>query len=415
MAETGGQQGFPREFPGVHYYGAEEEEAALRVIRGKSPFRYYGANFLAEADSLEKEFARFMGRKYAQAVSCCTNGLYSSMAALGVGPGQEVLVPGFFWVATASAIVRAGAIPVLVEVDDSFTMDPADLERKITPKTRAIMPVHMCGVPSHMPAIMELARKRGIAVVEDCAQAIGATLHGTRTGAFGDLAVFSFQMNKNITAGEGGIVVTDDERLYQRVNAAHDVGVPWINGLPVQESEHCMWGVGGRMTELGAAIVRVQLRKLDQIVTHMHETKRRIKEALRGLAGVTWRRVDDPAGDSGPFILAMFPDATSAAAMARQASARGLTAAHLPDYGLHVYYNVRALVNRCSHSPDGWPWTHPANVTLLRQYGKGALPQTDALLEKAVAMPVPSCMDEAQEKRYVSIFREAHKAAGLGG
>src|SRR5438045_708400 len=122
MTDAKKRVNFSREFPGVHYYGPEEEEAALRVIRQRSPFRYYGASFLAEADSLEKEFAARLGRRYAQAVSSCTNALSTAMAAFGVGPGQEVLMPGFFWVATVSAVVRAGAVPVLVEIDDSFNM-----------------------------------------------------------------------------------------------------------------------------------------------------------------------------------------------------------------------------------------------------------------------------------------------------
>jgi 8-amino-3,8-dideoxy-alpha-D-manno-octulosonate transaminase len=217
---------FPREFPGVHYYGSEEEEAAIRVIRQRSPFRYYGANFLAEADSLEKEFAARLGLAYAQGTSSCTNGLASAMAAVGIGPGQEVLLPGFFWVSTVAAVLRCGGVPVLVEVDESFTMDPADLQRKITPHSRLIVPVHMAGVPSDMPAIMEIARRHSLPVLEDCAQANGARLNGQFVGTFGDLAVFSFQMNKNITAGEGGMIVTDNEQLYLRANAAHDLGCP---------------------------------------------------------------------------------------------------------------------------------------------------------------------------------------------
>ena len=350
---------FPREFPGVHYYGPDEEAAALRVIRQRSPFRYYGASFLAEADSLEKEFAARLDRRYAQAVSSCTNGLTAAMAAFGIGPGQEVLVPGFFWVSTVAAIVRAGAVPVLVEIDDSFTMDPADLERKITPNSKLILPVHMCGVPSDMPAIMAIARRRGIPVLEDCAQANGATLNGKPVGTFGDMAVFSFQMNKNITAGEGGMIVTDDETLYLRANAAHDLGVPWSGGLPVQDSPHAMWGCGARMSEIAAAILRVQLGKLDAITAHMRASKYRIRAALGDLSGLRWRQVKDPKGDSGPFLIAGFATPRAAGSFAKEANARGLTCAYLPDYGLHVYYNVKALVEKCSNSTDGFPWTHP--------------------------------------------------------
>ena len=402
---------FPREFPGVHYYDLEEEQAALRVIRQRSPFRYYGANFLAEVESLEKEFAQRLGRSYAQAVSSCTQGLTAAMAALRIGPGQEVLVPGFFWVATVSAIVRAGAIPVLVEIDDSFTMAPADLAAKITPKSRLILPVHMCGVPASMPDIMDIAAKHGIPVLEDCAQANGAQLHGKPVGSFGEMAVFSFQMNKNITAGEGGMVVTDDDRLYGRVNAAHDLGVPWFKGLPVLDSEHILWGAGARMSEITAAIIRAQLRKLDTIVNHMRSSKYRIQTALSDMAHSRWRRVDDPAGDSGPFIIAIFESPRPARRFAGECTDRGLTAFHLPGYGLHVYYNVRALVDRSSNSPDGFPWTHPTNVPLVRDYRRGALPQTDELLDRSVVLPVPSRLTPDQENEYIAVFREARRAA----
>jgi dTDP-4-amino-4,6-dideoxygalactose transaminase len=397
----------------VHYYGPEEEAAVLRVIRERSPFRYYGANFLAEADSLEREFAERLGRTYAQAVSSCTNALGCSMAAFGIGPGQEVLVPGFFWVATVGAIVRSGAIPVLVEIDDSFTMDPANLEAKLTDNSKLIVPVHMCGVPSDMPGIMAIAQKRGVPVLEDCAQANGASLNGRQVGTFGEMAVFSFQMNKNITAGEGGMILTDDETLFLRANAAHDLGVPWVEGLPVQDSEHAMWGAGARMTEIGAAVVRAQLKKLDTIVANMRGSKHRIRDGLSDLKGFTWRRIDDPAGDSGPFIVVTFEDEGIAKRFAQQAADRGVTCSHMPDYGLHVYYNVKALVERRSNATDGWPWTHPANEPLTRDYAKGCLPKTDALLARSVVLAVPSRLSETQEEQYIAAFRDAHAAAGI--
>jgi 8-amino-3,8-dideoxy-alpha-D-manno-octulosonate transaminase len=410
MSDEAASPRFPREFPGVHYYGKEEEEAALAVIRARSPFRYYGANFLAEADALEKEFAGWLGRRHAQAVSSCTNALVTAMAALEVGPGQEVLVPGFFWVSTVGAIVRAGAIPVLVEVDDSFTMDPEDLRRKITPHSRLVLPVHMCGIPANMPAILEVAREHRLAVLEDCAQALGAKLHGQASGTTGDVAVFSFQMNKNITAGEGGMLVTDDQRLFLRANAAHDIGVPWEKGMPFDAADYVLWGAGARMSELSAAVVRVQLGKLNAITSHMRDSKWRIRGSLQDLPGVTWRRVDDPAGDSGPFLIASFGSADQAARFAEECGRRSLSCGYLAHYGLHVYYNVRALVEHRSNSPDGFPWTHPANVPLLRNYGPGALPRTDELLSRSVGLPIPSCLTPEQETDFITLFREAHAA-----
>ncbi|MHC4444033.1 MAG: DegT/DnrJ/EryC1/StrS family aminotransferase [Planctomycetota bacterium] len=414
MSEEPKRASFPREFPGVHYYDQDEESAALRVIRERSPFRYYGASFLAEANTLEKEFADRLGRRYAQAVASCTNGLVSSLAAFEIGPGQEVLIPGFMWVATVSAIVRAGAVPVLVEIDDSFTMDVEDLEKKITPNSELIIPVHMCGIPSHMPAIMKVAAKHGLPVLEDCAQANGARLNGRAVGTFGDMAVFSFQMNKNITAGEGGIMVTDDKTLYMRANAAHDVGVPWMDGMPQQDSEYALWGAGARMNEISAAVIRVQLGKLDSITAHMRASKYRIQEQLSDLKGLQWRRIEDPQGDSGPFIIAMFDSPEKAVRLAKECSNRGLTCNHLPDYGLHIYYNIRALTQKQSNCPDGFPWTHPANASLVRNYEPGALPRTDDLLARSIVLPVPSNLTQDQETQYIAIFRNAYQTAGMG-
>jgi len=413
VSEASKRPSFPREFPGVHYYSDEEEEAVLRVIRQRSPFRYYGANFLAEADSLEKEFAARLGRRHAQAVSSGTSALASAMAAFGIGPGQEVLIPGFFWVSTVGAAVRAGAIPVLVEIDDSLTMDPEDLERKITDKSKLILPVHMCGVPANMPAIMEIGRRHGIPVLEDCAQANGASLHGKAVGTFGDMAIFSFQMNKNITAGEGGMIVTDDETLYLRANAAHDLGVPWSGGMPVQDSTHALWGAGARMSEIAAAVLRVQLARLDTITANMRANKHRIQAAIREHTDLHWRRVEDRSGDSGPFIVAMFEQPDTARRLVKACSDRGLTCSHLSEYGLHVYYNAKALVEKRSNSPDGFPWTHPANRPLVRDYAKGTLPKTDALLEHSVVFPVPSRLSAEQESDYIAVFRDALEAAGI--
>lgn len=399
---------FPREFPGVNYYGKEEEEAVLRVIRSRSPFRYYGASFLHEAENLENEMKQRLGRQYAQAVSSGTNGLTVALSALGVGPGQEVLIPGFLWVATATAVVRLGAIPVLVEIDDSFNMCPEDLAKKITKRSQVVIPVHMCGLPVDMPAILDVAKKHELRVLEDCAQANGATLNGKPVGSFGDMALFSFQMNKAITAGEGGMIVTDDEQLWLRANAAHDVGVPWIGEMPDMLHEVHMWGAGSRMSELAAAVLRAQLAKLDGIVQHMRRSKTRIKEQLGDLAGLRWRRVDDPAGDNASFLMAVCESVDKAADFAKKLASGGVQACHLPDNGLHIYYNIRSLGDKSSNSPDGFPWTLPANKESQYEYGKGALPRSDELLGRAVVMPVYSSLSEEQEKDYVQLFQQAY-------
>ena len=149
----------PLEFPGMHYLDDEEVEAAVRVLKSRSLFRYYGIDLNGEVESFEKEFAEFIGVKHALAVSSGSGALQTALSALGVGPGQEVLVPAYMWVAVIAAVVNLGAIPVLVDIDDTFTMDPAKIESHITPRTAGIIAVHMSGAPADVPAILQIARK----------------------------------------------------------------------------------------------------------------------------------------------------------------------------------------------------------------------------------------------------------------
>jgi len=298
---------------------------------------------------------------------------------------------------------------VLVEIDESFNMSPEDLERKITKRSTVVVPVHMCGVPASMPAIMEVARKHGLQVLEDCAQTNGGSIAGKAVGTFGDIGMFSFQMNKMITAGEGGLLVMDDETLYLRANAAHDLGVPWSGEMPDDSKGIHLWGAGARMSELAAAVLRAQLAKLDAIVAHSRESKHRIQEALSDLEGIGWRRVDDPEGECGAFMIAMFDRPEEASGFAARATAAGLPCTHLPNYGLHVYYNILALVKKASNSPDRFPWTHPANADSVYDYAKGALLKTDALLGRSVVLPIPSCLTEEQEESFVGLFRKARQ------
>jgi 8-amino-3,8-dideoxy-alpha-D-manno-octulosonate transaminase len=183
--------------------------------------------------------------------------------------------------------------------------------------------------------------------------------------------------------------------------------------MPVQDSPHAMWGAGARMSEVGAAVVRAQLGKLDAIVAHMRASKRRIKAALGELPGIQWRRIDDPEGDSGPFIVAILPNPEAAQRVAQACTAQGLTCSWLPDYGLHVYYNVKALVERRSNSAEGFPWSHPANEPLVRDYRRGVLSRSDELLARSIVLPVPSRLTSTQEDDYAAAFRKAHAAAGV--
>ena len=235
---------WPAPFPGAHWLDEREDRAVLDALHRRSLFRYYGLGKPRHVEALERRAREFYGVRYALGVNSGTGALFTAMTALGIGPGCEVVVPAFFWVATVGAIVNANAIPVLCEVDESLCMDPQDLEGKITGRTKLIVPVHMAGAPCDMKAIMAVAKRRGIPVLEDCAQANGGSFKGRRVGTFGELGMFSLQWNKNATAGEGGLLVTNDAGLYERCVAAHDLGIPWVNGAPC-ETGTVTWGRAG--------------------------------------------------------------------------------------------------------------------------------------------------------------------------
>jgi 8-amino-3,8-dideoxy-alpha-D-manno-octulosonate transaminase len=392
-----------------------EVEAALRVLGSRSLFRYYGIDFQHEVENFEAEFARFVGTPFAVAVSSGTGALSVALSALAVGPGQEVIIPAYLWVSVAAAVVNQGAIPVLADIDDTFCLDPADVERRITTRTSGIIMVHMSGAPGDIEAIQRIARRRGLFLLEDCAQCAGGSFRGQKVGSFGDMGIFSFQMNKNMTAGEGGCVVTSDPRLHARAVACHDLGYARRNGrLAVDEPEFCLWGKGCRMDEIRAAILRVQLDKLPSITAAMRGSKYRIRQALQQFPEVRLRTIPDPLGDTGCFLITSFPDAATAQRISGALRAegivthpQGLTNVVMTDWGLHIYYNIASLVLHTSNDPSGFPWNLAENVGSARDYGKGACPAADSLFERSVLLAIPSCLSADDENDIIVAFERA--------
>ena len=275
----------PQEWPGIHHIDEAEINAVTRVLKNQSPFRIYGPKPTFEARQFEEEFGRYVGMNYCVAVSNGTTALQVALSALKVGPGDEVIMPGYFWVSTAGAVVRLGAIPVLADVDDSIGMDPKDLEAKITSRTKAVIAVHMGGVIGQIEKIVDICRSNNIPLLEDCAQAAGTHQFGKMAGSFGDISIFSFQINKNMTCGEGGAVLTKEKSLHDRVFAIHDTGYikDAEGGFVLDQPDLQLWGIGCRMSDLAAAMARVQLKKLPNIIERM----RSFKHELTGIIAVS--------------------------------------------------------------------------------------------------------------------------------
>ena len=403
----------PLEFPGVHFMDSREVQAALRLIKARSLFRYYGIDLRKEVEKLEEEFARSVGAKYTVAVSSGTGALHVALSALGVGPGQEVIVPAYMWVSVLAAVVNQGAIPILADIDQTFCLDPASVQSRITPRTAGIIMVHMSGAPGDARTILKIARERKLFLLEDCAPCNGGTISGQRVGTFGDIAIFSFQMNKNMSSGEGGAVVTNDLRLYRRAFASHDLGYARDEKgrLVFDDPSLCLWGKGYRLDELRATILRVQLRKLPRIIKHMHHSKYRIRNALEKFPGVQLRKIVDPAGDTGCFLITTYPDAETAQKVNRAlraegivTSAQGVSSVVMTDWGLHLYTNNVSLTRKASVDTRGFPWNLAENAGLGSRYDKGVCPVADSLFERSILIAIPSCLKRRDEDDIIRAF-----------
>jgi dTDP-4-amino-4,6-dideoxygalactose transaminase len=317
--------------------GDDESEAAARVIRSHNVFRYYGVGEGPhEVADFERELAAFMGAEHALCVNAGSSALICGLIGAGVGPGDEVIVPAYTWNATANAVIAARAIPVLAEVDESLTLDPEDVARKIGPRTRAILPVHMRGAPADMDALTGLASEHGLAMIEDVCQAAGASFRGKRLGTFGDAGAFSLQFNKIITTGEGGAMITDRQDLLDVAIDVHDCAgsVRRGAGLP----RFAGWNF--RASEIQGAVARVQLRRLDGLLERMRAGQAAVAERVGALPGLTLRRANDDGGDAGICLVAFAEGAELAAAAVDALRAEGVLAMRIYDpsfIDLHVY------------------------------------------------------------------------------
>ena len=379
----------PPMYPGGMEIGDEEEQAVLEVLRAKRLFRYYGPG---EADSkasqLERAFAEKTGARYAVAVTSGTAALVCGLQGIGIGPGDEVIVPAYTWIASASAVVAAGGIPVIAEVDETLLLDPADVERKITPYTKAIMPVHMRGAACRMDELMALANEHGLKVIEDVAQANGGSYKGQALGTFGDVGCYSLQFNKIITSGEGGMVVTNDESVWKRTNMYHDV----IGALRLEfDAAELLCGVNYRMPELLAAVALVQLRRLDGLIDAMRQRKRMLKAGIEDVTrrkGISFRELADPEGDTAIATVFFMDSAAQADAVSQALRAENIGAGTLYrpqgiDY--HVYANWLPIINRRTWTNAGGPWRWAQREI---EYRPDMCPRSLDLLGRAVHLNV---------------------------
>jgi dTDP-4-amino-4,6-dideoxygalactose transaminase len=371
--------------------GKEEMEEALEVLESGFLFRY-GVSIGDESDprfkgkvfKLEEEVARTLGVAHSVAVNSGTSALLAGLAAIEVGPGDEVIVPGYTFVASFSSVIYSRAVPVMAEIDRTFNLDPEDVERKITPRTRAIMPVHMAGNPARMNELKSIAQKHRLKIIEDCAQAFGASYHGKYCGSMGDVGAFSFNAYKTLTCGDGGMVVTNDEHLYRRAFAFHDQGHSPLRG-GVEVGKRPFIGLDFRMTEVQGAIMLAQLKKLDALLFTLRRNKARYKELISDLPGLEFREITDPEGECATMLTLILPNAEVASKIAKELGSRVIA-----DAGWHVYNNMEHILQQRTVTQEQCPFKCPiyAEKGGHMEYRKGMLPQTDELLNRSLNISI---------------------------
>jgi dTDP-4-amino-4,6-dideoxygalactose transaminase len=367
---------------GTQYYDEQERRELMEVLETGRPFRWYGPGDTPPQKALtfEKEFARRMGTRYALGVTSGTAALQCALAALEIGPGDEVILPAWTWHSCFNTVVLAGALPVCAEIDESFNIDPNDIERHITPHTKAIMVVHLQGNPADMEAILAIARKHKLKVLEDCAQSVGASYRGRPVGSWGDIGIYSLQLNKTITAGEGGAVVTNDPVLFERASRFHDMGALRPPHVSVVGEQRLDWFIGTnyRMNEFTAGVLLAQIRKLDRIVGDVRAKARYVYEGIADLPNLKLRHRPDPDGELGAGVFLGFPNKERRERFREAMKAENVPVS--PPGGSVILPTLPHIMKKATLHP-AWPSFHSARGKAIR-YGPETCPRTIDILNR---------------------------------
>ncbi len=394
--------------PGFELWGDDERREVNEVLETGILMRY---GFDAarrgrwKAKELEAELCRTLDVRYAQLTSSGTSALTTALAALGVGAGDEVIMPTFTFVASFEGVLSVGATPVLADVDDTLTLAPAAARAAITPRTRVVMPVHMCGGMADLDALQALCAERGLLLLEDTCQAIGASYRGRALGTIGAAGAYSFDFVKTITCGEGGAVVTNDPEVWRKCDGYSDHGHDHL-GTDRGADLHPFLGYNYRISELHAAVGLAQIRRLQTFLTMQRQAKRILKEALAPVPGVTFRRLPDPGGDNASFLSFFLPEERLARAATDAMKKAGLGAFYWYDNNWHYprrwdHFRNTAVLSRL-----------PAELErALGIYKEKSFPASDAIMARTISTPISLAWSEAETRDRAARLAGAVRAA----
>lgn len=359
--------------------GQEEINEVTKVIQARDLFKINGG--LQESAQVENKLKELLNTKYAIYMTSGHAALTSALIAMGIGPGDEVIVPAYTYIATAMTVVAAGAIPVIAEVDDTLTISVEDIEKKISKHTKAILPVHIQGFPCDMNAIMQLAKKYNLLVLEDACQADGGSYQGKRLGTIGDAGALSFNYFKIISSGEGGALLTDNRKIFERALIYQDSSAVAFFGDQMSNfSTEVFCGNEYRSNEVCAAVLNVQLGRLDGILADLRKNKKYMMEQLEGIC--EFIPSHDIDGDCGTTLAVKFDSNEKARAFA---NAEGIGGVLPIDTGKHVYKHWTPIMEkRGAFHPLMDPFKMEANKDIVPDYHADMCPETLDKLSKVV-------------------------------
>lgn len=393
---------------GPQFYDDVEKQHLLDVLEAKTPFRWSAAR--SKVLQFERAYAEHIGAKYALGVTSGTTALYTALAALEIGPGDEVILPAWSWYADYDAIVLCGGLPVFAEIDESFAIDPQDVEAKITPRTKAIIVCHLQGTPGDMDAIMAIARKHKLRVLEDCAQCAGGRYKGKYVGTIGDIGINSFQLSKTITAGEGGAVVTSDDKLFERASRFHDVASIHTPYKEMLKGGTLSGFVSSnfRMNEFTGAVLLGQLQKLETICKALRTNNATVRKAVADVPGIKFRKSGDLEGDLGVSVFLDLRDGARRARYMRAMASEGVPAS--PPGGSVILPTSPWIQAKATIHP-AWPsFQSPAGKAM--RYANETCPRTIDIIGRFAGVMMGPKYDENDLRDAAAAIRKVYTALG---
>ena len=383
--------------PGFELFGPEERKEVNDVLE-TGIFMRYGFDGprkgIWKSKELEAELCKTLSCGYAQLVSSGTAALTTAFAALGIGAGDEVIMPVFTFVASFECVLSVGAVPVLVDVDETLTLDPAAVRRAITPRTKCVMPVHMCGAMADLDALVQICKEHRLILLEDACQSFGGRYKGKYLGTIGDAGTYSFDFVKIVTCAEGGAIVTNSEDLYTKLDGYSDHGHDH-KGVDRGADLHPFIGYNFRISELHAAVGLAQVRKLEQFLTLQKKNQQQLKAILSTVPEISFRSIPDPEGDICSFLSWFLPTEEVTKAVVAELKQQGILAGNFYWFDNNWHYIRKWDHLRQAASLNN---LNDAQQQALKSLSGASFPASDRIMSRCISTAIGLLWTEEQTK-----------------